>query len=281
MIFLQLGDKLPPVAVVQALLNARIGDRLRIDGFLGPLTQHAIKDFQQATKCAGPSGKIDNATWRRLNRGVDLTVEETVDVCDPQLMKSLEEARAYNPNAMAVGCMSNATDSVINEIVARNKMKSVVLLRFIGHGASGLQAVGMGRGDEDIFGEEFVKDNKRVKPLGKAEIEISKNVHFYSSITTGRWKLDYIKSYLARLRPVFSPFGSLEFHGCNVAKEKVGFEFIQDVSNIVQVPVSASQDNEHIGRNKRFVGPVRTAFPAGSNLHRWAAALPKFNMSLP
>ena len=144
MIFLQRGDRLPPVAVVQMLLNARLGERLRIDGYLGPLTEQAIKDFQRATQCAGPSGKIDNGTWRRLNKFVDLSVVETVDICDPMLLKSLAEAREYNENAMAVGCMSNATDSVINEIVARNKVKSVVLLRFIGHGAEGIQSVGIG-----------------------------------------------------------------------------------------------------------------------------------------
>jgi hypothetical protein len=281
MIFLQRGDKLPPVAVIQTLLNARFGDRLRIDGYLGPLTEQAIKDFQKATMCSGPSGKIDNATWRRLNKSVNLSVVETVDVCDPALFKSLAEAREYNESAMAVGCMSNATDAVINEIVAQNKVKSVVLLRFIGHGAEGIQAIGMGRGDEDIFGEEYVKNNVRIKQLTNAEIEISKNIHFHSTITTGKWKLDFIKIYLARLRPLFSPYGSIEFHGCHVAKEKIGFEFIEDVSNITQVPVSASQDNEHIGRNKRFIGHIRTVFPGGGNLHSWAAALPKFAISLP
>ena len=279
MIFLQRGDRLPTVAVVQTLLNARMGG-LRVDGYLGPLTEKAISHFQRTTMCSGGSGKIDNATWQRLNRIVDLSVVDAVDICHPNVDKSLKEAQEYNKNAMAIGCMSNATEAVINQIVNQNNTGSVVLVRFIGHGAAGIQAIGMGRGVPEIFGDDVVKKNGKIK-LTDEQNEISKLVHRYSTISGSEKGLKYVQKYLALLVPVFSPFGSIEFHGCHISAGKEGLKFLREISDLIQVPVSASTATQHMGHNKRFSGPIRSAFPGGTDLQRWAAALPKFNMSIP
>jgi hypothetical protein len=280
MIFLQRGDRLPTVALIQIILNTKYGGTIKVDGSFGPQTELGIRQFQHATNCSVSSGKMDNATWRRLNRWSNLTVADTIDLCDPQLLASLDEALEYNNNILAIGCMSNGVSGAINLILDNSRPGSVALLRIIGHGTDAIQAVGIGRGIADLFGEEYaIKGHP--KKLSAEQAEISKQVHRYSTMSGSTKGLKYVKNYIARLKPIFSPYGSIEFHGCHVGRGKEGKDFLQDVSDLLGVPVSASTATQKTGHNKRFRGPIVSAFPGGGDLQRWAASLPSLNMSFP
>jgi hypothetical protein len=283
MLFLERGDKLPTVAAMQSLLNARIGNSLRVDGDYGPITEMAVKNFQQMTGCSGPSGKVDNLTWFRLNRSANLTVVDTVDICDPGMMEGLENVRNFNKNIMAtdsmssavvLGCMSNAVEDIVKQITTQNSAKSIVLLRFDGHGNVAVQGVGIGHGVDDIIPNAPDK-------LSKEQDLVSLLAHKYSSISGGKKGLKYVKEFIKRLKPLFSSYGSIEFHGCQIAKEAEGRRFLHEISDITGVPVTASVVEQFKVKMHRFFGPYVTACPGGKDLGRWAASRPVMHMSLP
>jgi Putative peptidoglycan binding domain/Domain of unknown function (DUF4347) len=283
MIFLQRGDKLPTVAAMQSLLNARIGNSLRVDGYYGPVTQTAVKNFQQMTGCSGPSGIVDNLTWFRLNRSANLTVVDIVDICDPGMMEGVDRVKKFNHNSMAsesmssavvLGCMSNAVEDIVNQVTAQNSAKSVVLLRFDGHGNVAVQGTGIGHGVDDII-------PNAPKNLSHDQEMVSSLVHRYSSISGGQKGLKYVKEFILRLKPLFSSHGSIEFHGCQIAKGAEGVQFLHEISDITGVPVTASVVKQFKVKMHRFLGHYITACPDGKDLACWAASRPVAYMSLP
>lgn len=275
MIALQNGDKLPIVAIVQGLLNTRVNHSIEVDGIFGSQTENAVKQFQISTKCSSPTGKVDDLTLNRLKLSLDLSIVDVIDICHPQVLQILELDMIHNKRPMALGCMSNAVNPIINRIIFENKPGSVVLLRFVGHGSQAVQAVGLGRGWQETFGT-----NKKLK-LNADQQEMYKNVFRYSSISGSKGGLRYIKESLTRLVSIFSPYGSIEFRGCNIANGSGGREFIDEVAEITGVPVTAGLGGQSMKKMPRFTGQTYSAFPGRSNLHNWSAKLPAFNMSLP
>ena len=277
MITVQQGDHLPTVSCIQILLNARRETPILVDGAFGPITRHAVMDFQRMANLT-INGRVDNATWSRLNQGMSFTVQDVIDLADPELLIDLHAIERYNNSPIAIGGMSNAVEQIINLVVNSTPKGSLVLLRFDGHGKSGLQSTGIGRGSIDIFGTRMPK-NKQLIPAPKFEIFL--NTYKYSSISGSKKGLRFIKDFLARLRPCFSPYGSVEFHGCHVAEGAEGKSFMREVSDIVGVPSTGAFSSQPIGTVQRFVGSTFTGCPNGLSLRDWSSNLPELNMSLP
>jgi Putative peptidoglycan binding domain len=276
MINLRIGDHLPTVATVQILLNARRNNHIVVDGDFGSITYNAVKDFQRMTGCSSVSGRVDPATWNRLNLGMNLATEDIIDITDPLLLKDLDELQRLKCSTIAVGGMSNAVEQVINLIVNKIPNGSLLVLRFNGHGNHGRQVVGAGRGWVDMFGTPMPIDPRKIKPWEATAIQQIKD---YSLISYRGLK--YIKNYLIRLKPCFSPYGSIEFHGCSIAGGADGKPFLKAVSQIVGVPAVGAAAKQYVGHVGRFDGMTFTGCPNDLTLKDWAANLPKLNKSLP
>jgi hypothetical protein len=276
MINVRLGDQLPTVATVQTLLNARRNTPILVDGSFGPITQNAVRDFQRMTQCSIISGRVDNATWHRLNQGMNLAVEDVIDITDPLLLQDLKALQSFRCSITVMGGMSNAVEQAISLIVNKVPQGSLVLLRFNGHGNNGRQVVGAGRGWVDMFGTPQPHDPRKIKPWQATAIQQIKD---YSLISLKG--LRYIKDFLSLLKPCFSPYGSIEFHGCSIAGGVDGKPFLKSVSQIVGVPAVGSLIKQHTGNVGRFEGTTFTGCPNDISLKEWSANLPILNMSLP
>ena len=278
MITVQLGDRLPTVATVQRLLNARRDTAILVDGAFGPITQNAVRDFQRMTHCSTVNGRVDNATWNRLNQGMNFTVHDVIDITDPELLLDLGVIERYNDHPIVFGGMSNAVEQMVNLVISRTPNGSLVLLRFDGHGNQGIQVIGVGRGWIDIFGTQRPHNERNIPD---AQIELYRNTIRYSSVSGSQKNLRYVRDFLSRLRPCFSPYGSIEFHGCRIALGAEGRSFMQEVSDIVGVPATGSLISQDVGTVQRFMGTTFTGCPNGVSLKDWSGSLPELNVSLP
>jgi peptidoglycan hydrolase-like protein with peptidoglycan-binding domain len=275
MLDIRIGDFLPTVAVVQTLLNARLemSTPITVDGAFGISTENAVKNFQRKTNCSDIDGIVGTATWNRLSQGMGFTVKDVIDVTDPDLAYDEVITRKYNPNPIIIGGMSNAVEHVINLIVNSTPNGSLLLIRFDGHGNAGVQGVGIGTTDIVLTAIYGKNKPSNMKDIDERNTELFRNTIIFSTISVKNLK------FLARLRPCFSPYGSIEFHGCEVAKYEKGRSFMKEVSKITGVPASGSLYTQQVGQIRRFIGQTYTGCPNGLSLKEWSAALPSINMS--
>jgi Putative peptidoglycan binding domain len=253
---LRKGDKIPAVGVSQKLLNARAGSSLVADGDFGSLTKNAVKDFQRPRSLT-IDGVIGVNTWGRLKQMTDnLDIIDCVDVFDPDL-NSLEAAdiRSAGGTPIIIGGMSNGVEQAVTEILGVARHGKVFLLRFHGHGASGIAGVSMGHGD---LGDHM------------------------SSISIANWP--YLQPIIARLRPIFGPYGCIQFMHCETGRGPNGMRLLQNIATTTNVPATGGVQTQFGGGldTFRFEGPTQTAFPAGYNLKTWSQSRPDFiGMSVP
>jgi hypothetical protein len=250
--YLQQGDLLPAVGVLQKLLN-RTGAGLTPDGDFGPATKAAVQSFQRPRRL-GMDGKVGQITWPRIVAGErGLRVVDCVDIFDPSLM-SLEatDIRQAGGNPVVLGGMSNGVEQAIAQILGAVPAGSVFLLRFHGHGASGVAGVSDGQGG--INGEHF------------------------SSIHTGN--IAALRPILARLRRIFSPYGCVQFMHCSTGRGAAGRQLLSAIARELGVPVSAAVVDQFGGglTTFRYEGRAHTALPTGGSLRDWCARLPDFAM---
>lgn len=250
MIILRRGDRLPSVAVVQYFLNLYGNQPIAIDGDFGNLTASALEAYQRAHGLV-VSGRVRDATWQHLNQR-NLQLIDSVDVTDDENMHS--DYRDYGPNnrfgpdtILNYG-MSLGVRNVIRQIRSQAQSGRVVLLRFHGHGAPGHQVVSSGESGND--GSSF-------------DIDYGGNF----------WVL------IESLRGIFSPLGSIEFHGCNVGKGVRGERLLRKVANVLKVPATAGVSVQYGGvrRSQRFEGRTRTFCPNDTSLRDWALQTMSFS----
>ena len=245
---LRQGDRLPSVAAVQILINRamRHGEQIAVDGIFGPRTAGALRDFQ-AAHGLDHDAVVGRDTWTALTQGQDLQVIDAVDVTDPQDMGYWDEdIRAAGGDPIVSFGMCSGVRHVRLEIMARARAGRVVLLRFLGHGAPGLQGVTIGR-------------------------------HGYPGSDLDTRFLDSMVRALSQMQPIFCGFGSVELHGCRVGAGAVGQRLLRGLSGAWGVPVSAGVQSQLFGGSStfRFEGPTVTACPHGASLRSWAQALPE------
>jgi len=248
--YLQQGDNLPAVGVLQKLLN-RTGARLVPDGDFGPATKTAVQTFQRHHPPLGTDGKVGQNTWPRLVAGErGLQVIDCVDVFDPSL-ESLEatDIRQVGGNPIVIGGMSNGVDQAVAQIVRAASPRGVFLLRFHGHGASGIAGFSDGQG---VDGEHM------------------------SSLHTGN--LATLRPILSRLRSIFGPYGCVQFMHCSTGRGAAGRQLLRAIARELGVPVTAAVVDQLGGGldTFRYEGRTFTSLPAGGTLRDWCQRLPDF-----
>lgn len=263
MIYLQKGDYLPIVAIVQLLLNRalRPDGGIMVDGAFGPRTKEAVQQFQ-VRQGLNPNGIINSLTWRRLNAknyqiidSVDAT--ENVDEhgrmrldTDRHWEGETTDIRNEGGEPVVHYGMSRGGRHVLQSVMARAELGNVMLLRFHGHGSPGNQALSSGKMD----GTEFM---------------------------TEHMSHEGSRTSIRQLRSIFSPYASVQLMGCRVGRGERGYRLLQGLAELWGVPISAGTNTQYGGGGSTFVfeGPIRTAFPNGLSLRHWAAQLPDANVS--
>lgn len=238
MIILRRGDRLPSVAVVQYFLNLYGNQQLDVDGDLGENTSRALRQFQRDNGLI-VSGRVRNDTWQRLNQR-SRQIIDSVDATDPEITDHRDFQRYGGAPIVNYG-MSLGLLNVINQVRSQAQSGRVVLLRFHGHGSPGHMIVSSGA-DGDVA----------------SSFDLDYGGNF--------WPL------LGSLRNIFLPFGSVEFHGCNVPMGVRGERFLRRMANILNVPATAGVRSQFGGGREslRFEGRTRTFCPGGAALKDWA-----------
>ncbi|WP_428658407.1 peptidoglycan-binding domain-containing protein [Runella sp.] len=263
MIYLKKGDNLPIVAVTQLLLNRALRSEggIVVDGTFGNKTKEFVQHFQRL-RGLNPTGFIDGQTWQRLNQrhgqiidSVDATEQIDIHGVYRDIEKEGDDIREEGGEPLVNYGMSRGARNALNRIRNTAELKNVLLLRLHGHGSPGVQVLSSGtRGGHysDVRGLFFTKS-----------FEIVKNV-------------------FAELRPIFSPYGSVQLMGCSVGRGEKGYRLLHGLAEVWGVPISAGMNTQFGGGGIStfvFEGPVRTIFPDGLNLRTWAARLPGANVS--
>lgn len=243
---LRSGDHLPMVGVLQHLLN-RTGASLATDGIFGPKTMAAVKAFQKPRGMAD-DGIVGEATWTRLTAGVSLPILDSVDVWDPTfLQEDAKYIQKAGGNPLLIGGMCNGVGQVVSLLSA---YRNVFLLRFHGHGAPGVASVSSGHGELD--------------PKLREQADI--------------WSNPKILGMLSQLRPVFGPYGCVEFIECQTGGGKSGRRLLSELASRLGVPVIGAVQDQPFGKlwSFRLSSPTVTVLPGGGNLSTWCKALPRF-----
>ncbi len=243
------GDKLPAVAVAQMLLN-RNGASLSVDGDFGNNTKSAVRQFQ-SQKLLGSDGVIGRQTWPRLVAHDQLQIIDCIDVFDPDLFTSeANDIRGSGGNPILIGGMCNGITQAIREI--RTAARGAFLVRFHGHGISGVAGASDGHG--------HFEDNSS-----------------FQNDTASR-------TVLSQLRGSFGRCGCIQFMHCETAAGRAGANFLRMVATTTGVPASAAVRLQYAGSLKetlRYEGPTRTFCPGNASLKTWGQRLPILtNMSV-
>jgi hypothetical protein len=243
---LKQGDFLPAAGVLQKLLN-RTGATLKADGAFGPLTHNAVLKFQLQRKMMA-DGKVGEQTWPRLCANETLPIVDCIDVFDPSLNDlEAKDITKVGGNPILIGGMSNGVEQAVTEII-RNA-NGVFLLRFHGHGAKGMAGISTGHGRT---------------PKERSEISLS--------------NLEEIRPIIRRLKPIFGPYGCVQFMHCETGGGKEGHRLLQEIADDLQVPVTAGVFTQFGGfaATFKFEGPTFTALPGKISLSQWCQGLPNF-----
>lgn len=239
MITLRRGNRLPTVGVFQSFLQRQDypDERISVDGIFGRETFRAVQAAQRRLGFA-PTGVVNYDLWRRIV-GRDRKIIDSVDLTDIEI----EDDRDLIPYGQTVirnyGQCKGVFDNW-DDILRRAHMGQTVLLRFHGHGSPGVMITSSG-----VYSNHGSDLN-----------------HLYGAS---------FDAFLARLRPIFSPFGSVEMHGCRVGFGNRGATLLRRMADAIQVPVTAALHSQYGGGSStfRFEGPTRTVCPNGMDLKTW------------
>jgi len=243
---LRMGDNLPMVGVLQLLLN-RTGASLVPDGNFGPKTFAAVIAFQKPRRLVA-DGIVGEKTWGRLTSGVSLPIVDSVDIWDPTFFnEDATDVRKAGGNPLVMGGMCNGVEQAVSLLAP---VRNVFLLRFHGHGAPGGVGVSFGHGELDPSWQER------------------------SAIMSD----PVIVNTLARLRPVFGPYGCIEFISCETGRGQAGKRLLSQIASRLGVPVVGAVLDQPFSKTASFrlFGPTVTAVPGGASLSNWCRALPAF-----
>jgi hypothetical protein len=240
------GDFLPMVGVLQHLLN-RTGASLVPDGVFGRRTLAAVRAFQTPRGLL-PDGVVGEKTWARLTRGLNLPILDSVDITDPTfLSEDAAYVRRAGGDPLLIGGMCNGVEQTIAMLKG---YRDVFLVRFHGHGAPGVAGVASGQGEVDPKMQE------------RSDI----------------WANPVILNIISRLRPIFGPYGCVQFIQCETGRGNQGRRLLSQLATTLGVPVTGAVLDQPFGRlwSFRLSGPTVTVVPGGGSLSDWCKFLPHF-----
>jgi peptidoglycan hydrolase-like protein with peptidoglycan-binding domain len=253
-VYLKWGDSIPAVGVLQKLIN-RTGERLVADGIYGNNTKAAVQRFQRV-RSLRDDGIVGQNTWPRVSANTNLPIIDCIDVFDESLLNlEVRDIRRTGGNPILIGGMSNGVEQAVNDIVSASG-NNVFLLRFHGHGISGVAGISDGQGLND-------------------------GIDHRSSIE--RTNITRLLPILRRLAPIFGPYGNIQFMHCSTGRGPEGRRLLQQIADGVGVPVTAALTDQLGGgiNTFKFEGPTFTAFPGGANLRSWCNSRPNFSEFTP
>jgi hypothetical protein len=252
--YLQMGDNLPAVGVLQKLLN-RSGARLSPDGAFGPRTRDAVMQFQRQRQLSA-DGVVGADTWPRISSGATLPIVDCIDVWDPSLFQlEAGDIQGAGGTPILIGGMCNGVEQAVQQIVGM--ARNAFLLRFHGHGAPGIASVATGQGEVDPNTNE------------RSDIALK--------------NLEQIRPFIRSMRGIFGPYGCVQFMHCETGRGHSGRQLLHEIALDLGVPVTAAI-REQLGGGLstfRFEGPTVTAFPGAGSLRTWSNALPDFTAYSP
>lgn len=247
--FIRQGDRLPVAGVLQQLLQV-YGANLTIDGHFGQLTREAVLAFQRRQGLF-PDGRVGQQTWGSMTAGFRLPVIDCVDVWDESLYNvEVADLRRAGGNPILIGGMSNGVEQAVEEILYAASSRNIFLLRFHGHGSSGIAGVSDGEGE---MGEGH-----------RSYIDLST----YATMAP----------ILQPLRDIFGPYGSVQFMHCSTGRGANGRALLENIADTLGVPATAGTIDQLGGGTNtfKFEGPTYTACPHGQTLSSWSRSRSAF-----
>lgn len=284
MLLLKRRDYLPSVAGIQLILNTyRHSDRqIAVDGKFGDDTENAVRNFQRMFPgVLRPDGIVGPNTWQRLARADSLKVRDWADVSDPLLFEAVEAVGAVNSVPIQAQSMSFAVATIANSITASGvKRSELFLIRFLGHGNQGLQAIAYGTGCHILYNvirridfqgwDQCFADYETATEYEKNTIGTAQT---YSSLSERSFTDPLIISAITPLKYLLCRYGSIEFHGCQIGGGEKGKRFLQSAANFFNVPCCGAQGKQFAANAIRFRGRIEVACPQGKALNQWAQEL--------
>ncbi|MBL8799227.1 MAG: peptidoglycan-binding protein [Planctomycetia bacterium] len=251
------GDRYPAVGVLQKLLN-RSGESLVVDGDFGSKTREAVKRFQRGHGLKA-DGIVGKDTFPQLIEGYagedELHIVDCIDVFDENFWTDGQQwedqdIRGAGGRPILLGGMSNGIEQAISDICRAAAAGSVFLLRFHGHGTGGVAGISLGTGEVVGEGSYLTPDSA-----------------------------DQYAASLARLKPLFSPYGCVQLMHCSTGAGAQGRLLLKKLARAIGVPVTAALLIQRGGSGVNtfaWEGPTQTAFPDGKSLKEWCKKLPDF-----
>lgn len=267
MIDIHHGDRGPAVVAVQCLVNRALRTRaINVDGVFLDRTRAAIVDLQGRSGINPANGVVEPRTWAELARSPPVSVVNAVDIYDPEQGAAIPDSMHAAPGLIATGGMSNGVADVLSQIGAQARLVGpIALLRFFGHGRSGLMAVAAGTGRARDSAGQVIRD-------AQGHAVMDEYIRDRTAIAGETWD-SQMAAQMGALRPAFAPFGSAELHGCHVGQGEQGRMMLSRIAQALGVPVSAGVQPQSFGPRTaaRFEGPAVTVFPQAGTLQSWAA----------
>jgi hypothetical protein len=236
----KLGDHLPSVALAQARLVESGAENLVVDGIFGHKTAAAVKAFQTRERLP-VTGTVDPDTWTGLIQKEPITVVDVLDATEDVLEEDGPYLQDGHAHIMVNFGMSRGAHHTIQQLIAREEPGSVALLRFHGHGNPGTMHV---TGGWITVASAF------------------RSIHFKDK--------DAVRAY-HRLGGIMKRYGSIELHGCSVARGIRGHQLLSGMAQACGVPVSAGLGSQTgADMANRFEGGTLTQYPFGLTRRSWA-----------
>ncbi len=272
MIWLQAGDRLPMVAVVQDLLRRQEGVRPvpEVDGVFGDITKNAVIAFQRLHSLSH-DGVVGPDTWKELTKDNPRPIVDVVDTNHPTVRQLVQEvleplgSKPYNPPFL-----SNALQLIANHVKAQaQKQGKVYLLRLYGHGNAGHQNLATG------LGGHWMDAPDAVCTQGTVKIKHGRRSCVYPSAGGAALtldNLDLVEECFGPVRGCFAALGSLELHGCEIGRGPRGQMLLFRLALTLGVPVTATLKRNKVGsvRTTLRVEDPSTWYPWAGDLVSWA-----------
>ena len=289
MLWLQYGDKLPAVACVQYLLGFTPQEA---DCCYGSLTKKAVTDFQKLhNKIDLPrlreDGIVGPKTWKALNKYKKFTILNIEDTSNPRDSAMKDEIKYFSKHSKYT-YYTKKFENVFPWIgggalhIYKRKLP-ILILRISGHGSQATQGLSDSKYQHWYWLSKA--KNSCVSPYKLAESSKGRkycNIQ-EKGIDLSMNNIEYAMRWLKNIKNVFSPFGSIELHGCNVAKGQKGELFIKKLSMELGMPVTAGKSMQYAYSVKsilRFEGRTYTYYPNGSKTWAAQAVLKQWNLDL-
>lgn len=307
MIWLNRGDKLPSVAIIQEALNTAFkkervktagieekkgkkpSGKITVDGNFGGKTKAAVIAFQKP-QGLNPDGIVGPETWKRLKVHSSCQIIDVVDMADPVTRSVNSKLRKLGSNPLNPPFLSNALAFIGRQVPTLvQKNGKIGILRLYGHGNTGSQNLSKGLGGFWIDPKNLKKPrgNPRICRRGEVINHEGRRACVYPSaggqaLALGDLKKEgedeyyeffrVARTYLAPLRGRFGRYGSLEMHGCQIGRGKKGDALVGLLALYLGVPVVTSTGRGGHRNTKellRVEKPWRMWFPLGQDMDYW------------